>query len=217
MSIKVALVDDNQTFLNNLRKELDEFPEIETVFACGSGEEFVNALAVGALSPPEIVLMDISMNYPTEGIQATKLLHELHPAMKVVMLTMSDDDDRVFEAFKSGAVGYLLKSEKPSFILTTLQEVNLGGALMSPGIARKTIRFLTQLPPVELKEIANHFQLTERELDVLRLVSKGLTYKAIAEHLFIALDTIKKHMTNVFNKLHVKNKIEAINKTKNFL
>ncbi len=217
MPIKIALVDDNQTFLKNLRKELDEFPEIETVFACGSGEEFVKALAVGALSPPEIVLMDISMNYPTEGIQATKLLNELHPTMKVVMLTMSDDDDRVFEAFKSGAVGYLLKSEKPSFILTTLQEVNLGGALMSPGIARKTIRFLTQLPPLELKEIANHFQLTERELDVLRLVSKGLTYKAIAEHLFISLDTIKKHMANVFNKLHVKNKIEAINKTKNLL
>jgi DNA-binding NarL/FixJ family response regulator len=217
MPIRVAIIDDDQTLAKSLKHEIAEFPEIDTVAVAASGEEFVNRLATGALEPPHVVLMDISMNYATEGIQATKLLHELYPDIKVVMFTISEDDERVFEAFKAGAVGYLLKNEKPVFIIKTIVEVNQGGALMSPGIALKTIRFLTQQPPAELKEISNRFQLSGRELEVLRLVGKGFPYKLIADQLFISQETVKKHMANIFAKLQVKNKIEAINKTKELL
>jgi len=217
MLVRLAIIDDDQTLAKSLKRELAEFSEMNTITLAASGEEFVNRLSTGEAVPPDVVLMDISMNYATEGIQATRLLHELYPATKVVMFTNSEDDDRVFEAFKAGAVGYLLKNEKPVFILKAILEVNQGGALMSPGIALKTIRFLTQPPVQELKEISNRFQLSERELDVLRLVSKGFPYKLIADQLSISLDTVKKHMANIFHKLQVKNKIEAINKAREML
>ena len=217
MPICIAIIDDDQTLAKSLKRELAEFPEIDTITLASSGEDFVNRLASGEVEVPQVVLMDISMGYTTEGIQATKLLQELYPQIKVVMFTISEDDERVFDAFKAGAVGYLLKNEKPSFILRTILEVSQGGAFMSPGIALKTIRFLTHVPPVELKEISNHFQLTDREMDVLRLVAKGFPYKSIADQLTISQETVKKHMTHVFKKLQVKNKIEAINKTKELM
>lgn len=217
MPIHIAIIDDDQTLAKSLKRELAEYSEIDTITIAASGIDFVNRLATGAAKQPHVVLMDISMGYATEGIQATKLLHELYPEIKVVMFTISEDDDRVFEAFKAGAVGYLLKNEKPVFIIKTILEVHQGGALMSPGIALKTIRFLTQQAPAELKEASNHFQLSDRELEVMRLVAKGFPYKLIADQLFISLETVKKHVTNTFTKLHVKNKIEAINKTKELL
>lgn len=216
MPLHVAIIDDDQTLAQSLKHELVEFSEIESITTDSSGINFVNRLVAGQVQCPHVVLMDISMSYATEGIQATKLLQELYPQIKVVMFTISEDDDRVFEAFKAGAVGYLLKNEKSTFIIKTILEVNQGGALMSPGIAMKTIRFLTQQLP-ELKEISNRFQLSDRELEVLRLVAKGFPYKLIADQLFISVETVKKHMTNIFTKLHVKNKIEAINKTKELL
>jgi len=217
MPIQVVIIDDDQTLAKSLKHQLTEFPEIDTITLASSGEDFISHLATGEVPPPHVVLMDISINYATEGIQTTKLLHELYPATKVVMFTVSEDDERIFEAFKAGAVGYLLKSEKPEFILKTIMEVNQGGALMSPGIALKTIRFLTQLPSATLKDISNDFQLSHRELDVLRLVAKGFPYKHIADQLFISEQTVKKHMNNTFVKLQVKNKIEAINKMKELL
>ncbi|MBY0435040.1 MAG: response regulator transcription factor [Cyclobacteriaceae bacterium] len=217
MPIRVAIIDDDQTLARNLRQELAEYPDIDTVTISTSGTEFVNKLSTDVSTHPQVVLMDISMAYATEGIQATKLLHELYPKIKVVMFTNSEDDDRIFEAFKAGAVGYLLKNEKSSFIVKTIHEVNQGGAFMSPGIALKTIRFLTNAPPKELRDISNQYQLSERELDVLRLVSKGYPYKLIADQLHVSLETIKKHMTNTFKKLQVRNKIEAINKTKELM
>jgi DNA-binding NarL/FixJ family response regulator len=166
---------------------------------------------------PDVVIMDISMRLPDEGIQATRLLHDMYPEIKVVMFTVAEDDGRVFDAFKAGAVGYLVKNEKPSFIYKTIIDVAAGGALMSPGIALKAIRFLTAEPIKTNKDAPNSYHLSERELEVLRLVAKGNTYLMIAEQLFISLETVKKHLSNIFKKLRVKNKVEAINKTKNLL
>ncbi len=217
MSIRIAILDDDQKLAHSLKSELSEFSEIDSIVVAASGEDFVKQLAIGAVEVPHVVLMDISMKYPTEGIQATKLLRELFPDVKVVMFTITEDDERVFEAFKAGAVGYLLKNENPSFILRTVLEVHQGAALMSPGIAMKAIRFLTVAPIPELKEISTQFNLSDRELEVLRLVSKGFPYRQIADQLFISQETVKKHMSNIFSKLQVKNKIEAINKTKEML
>jgi DNA-binding NarL/FixJ family response regulator len=219
MPIRLAIIDDNQTLAKTLKRELMEFPEISSITLSASGLDFVSGLAL-ATTNPDVVLMDISMGVVDEGIQATRLLHNRYPAVKVVMFTVAEDDESIFEAFKSGSVGYLIKNERPDFIYKTIVDVYNGGALMSPGIALRAIRFLTG----ETKSLLTHhkdevedFNLTDRELEVLRLLAKGYTYSSMATMLFVSPETVKKHLSNIFKKLHVKNKIEAINKTKELL
>lgn len=218
MPIQLAIVDDDQTLARLLKRELMDFPEIDSIELFSGGFGFVNQLHTST-TLPGVVLMDISMGVADEGIAATRMLHERFPAIKVIMFTVAEDDEHVFEAFKSGAVGYLLKNERPAFIYKTIVDVNNGGALMSPGIALKTIRFLAdQLSDRSIQHTApEDFHLSERELEVLRLVAKGQTYTLMGETLFISTETVKKHMANIFKKLRVKNKIEAINKSKAFL
>jgi len=215
--LHVAIVDDNQALAHALRQELIAYPELQEITIADSGLDFVKSMAQQNQKFPDVVIMDISMRLPDEGIQATRLLHEMYPEIKVVMFTVAEDDGRVFDAFKAGAVGYLVKNEKPSFIYKTIVDVAAGGALMSPGIALKAIRFLTAEPVQKNKDTANSYHLSERELDVLRLVAKGNTYQMVAEQLFISLETVKKHLSNIFKKLQVKNKIEAINKIREAL
>jgi DNA-binding NarL/FixJ family response regulator len=215
--LHVAIVDDNQALAHALRQELIAYPELQEITIADSGLDFVKSMAQQNQEIPDVVIMDISMRLPDEGIQATRLLHDMYPEIKVVMFTVAEDDGRVFDAFKAGAVGYLVKNEKPSFIYKTIIDVAAGGALMSPGIALKAIRFLTAEPIKTNKDAPNSYHLSERELEVLRLVAKGNTYLMIAEQLFISLETVKKHLSNIFKKLRVKNKVEAINKTKNLL
>jgi DNA-binding NarL/FixJ family response regulator len=215
--LHVAIVDDNQALAYALRQELIAYPELQEITIADSGLDFVKSLAQQNQEIPDVVIMDISMRLPDEGIQATRLLHDMYPEIKVVMFTVAEDDGRVFDAFKAGAVGYLLKNENPAFIYKTIIDVAEGGALMSPGIALKAIRFLTTEIPLRSKSTTNNYHLSERELEVLRLVAKGNTYLMVAEQLFISIETVKKHLSNIFKKLHVKNKIGAINKTKELL
>jgi len=215
--LHVAIVDDNQALAHALRQELIAYPELQEITIADSGLDFVKSLAQPNQKIPDVVIMDVSMRLPDEGILATRLLHDQFPEIKVVMFTVAEDDSRVFDAFKAGAVGYLVKNEKPSFIYKTIIDVAAGGALMSPGIALKTIRFLAAEPIQKNKNLPNNYHLSERELEVLRLVAKGNTYLMIAEQLFISLETVKKHLSNIFKKLHVKNKVEAINKSKDLL
>jgi DNA-binding NarL/FixJ family response regulator len=215
--LHIAIVDDNQALAHALRQELLAFPYMQEITIADSGIEFVKSLAQADQKKPHVVIMDISMRMPDEGIRATRLLHENYPEIKVVMFTVAEDDGRVFDAFKAGAVGYLLKNEKSAFIYKTIIDVAEGGALMSPGIALKAIRFLTTEIPLRSKNIAISYLLSERELEVLRLVAKGNTYHMVAKQLFISDETVKKHLSNIFKKLHVKNKVEAINKMKEVL
>lgn len=215
MGLTVAIIDDDLTLANALRRELLEFPDIRSITIASSGMAYANDLS-NNYELPDVVLMDISMKMVDEGIQATRVLHERYPQIKVIMFTMSEDDGNIFEAFKSGSVGYLLKNEKPAFIYKTIIDVSLGGALMSPGVAIKAIRFLNGESRIAKQHGAIE-ELSERESEVLRLVSKGHTYHSMAELMFISPETVKKHMSNIFKKLQVKNKIEAINKTKEWL
>jgi DNA-binding NarL/FixJ family response regulator len=217
MKLHVAILEDNQALADSLRHELLSFFELEKITIANSGLDFVKSLAFSGGEIPHVVLMDISMRLPNEGILATRLLHETYPEVKVVMFTVAEDDERIFDAFKAGAVSYLLKNEKPSFIYKTIIDVHNGGALMSPGIALKAIRFLTQEVPIKNKASDNHYHLSDRELDILRSVAKGNTYHLVADQLFISTETVKKHLSNIFKKLQVKNRIEAINKTKELL
>ncbi len=217
MSIHLAIVDDDQTLAKTLKRELQEFPEIGSIVLSSSGFNFVSALTKES-EQPDVVLMDISMGISDEGIQATRLLHDQCPNVKVIMFTVAEDDNLVFEAFKAGSVGYLLKNERPEFIHRTIVDVYNGGALMSPGIALKAIQFLSSLPLNKKKnDEADKFNLSDRELEVLRLVTKGYTYESIAGQLFISTETVKKHISNTFKKLRVRNKVEAINKTRDWL
>lgn len=218
--IKLTIIDDNVKLARELKRELNEFPDIAWINLSDSGVSYANSLhTLPADQVPDCILMDISMKRADEGIIATQLLHEQNDRIKVVMFTISDDDERIFEAFKAGAVGYLLKNEKPSFIYKTIVDVLHGGALMSPGIALKTIRLLTDSDTgiTVAKKNIEESNLTERELEVLRFIARGYTYQNIADQLFISVQTIKKHMTNIFRKLQVRNKIEAVNKTREFL
>ncbi len=214
--IKLALVDDDVRLSALLKNQLLNFNEIESVICCSSGLQFVEELkAMEPAQLPNVIIMDISMNLPDEGIHATLKIKQLYPGIEIIMFTISDKDDFIFEAFKAGAMGYLLKNEMPEFIIKTILDVMEGNGQMSPTIARKTIHYLTKA--VKPKEICDETDaLSVRELEIIHLVSKGYTYNQIGDRLNIATTTVKKHMTNIFLKLHVKNKIEALLKTQTY-
>lgn len=212
--IKLAIVDDDARIARILKSELLEFAEIASVLTCHSGLAFVKELeAMPPASRPEIIIMDISMGVADEGIRATRLIKTRYPDIEVVMFTVSDEDERIFEAFQAGAMGYLLKNEKPAFILKTVVDVKNGGSQMSPAIARKTIRLLAPQHPGRFKEsLEKADALTQRELEILEKVSQGLTYEQIGDTLSISAHTVRKHMNHIFGKLQVNNKIEALRK-----
>ncbi len=218
--VKLAIVDDDTRLAKALKSELLQFPEIESVFTSHSGQVFPDELEAMPVSKrPDVVIMDISMASPDEGIQATAKIKSRFPGILVVIFTISDEDNRILEAFKAGAMGYLLKDEKPEFILKTILDVMNGGAQMSPGIARKAISYFSLLPAIMSndKTASLSRSLTERELEILRLVSEGISYADIGEKLFIATSTVKKHMANIFEKLHVNNKTKAIREAEGLL
>jgi DNA-binding NarL/FixJ family response regulator len=214
---KLAIVDDDVSFAKALKSELLDSPEIESVLSCNSGLRFFKELEKMPVSKiPDVILMDISMDLPNEGVVATGLIKRQFPQIGVIMFTISDEDERIFDAFLAGATGYLLKNESPGFILKSILDVKDGGAQMSPSIARKTIQLLAPVRDAQKREALElasaREQLSERELEILGLVAKGHTYDRIAENLNIASNTVKKHVSNIFQKLHVSNKVEAIKK-----
>jgi DNA-binding NarL/FixJ family response regulator len=216
--IKLCIIDDDPRLASQIKNALIDGPAIKWIKTFTSGLGYVESLSKQSLEEiPDCILMDVSMNFPDEGIRAAAILHEKYPQVKVIMFTISDDDDRVFEAFKAGAVGYLLKNENPEFILKAIEEVVKGGALLSPSIALKTIKFLSGTPERKPESIPNPSRLTPREIEILRLISKGLKYQQIADQLFISDQTVKKHIFNIFEKLQVSNKIEALNKSRELL
>ena len=212
--IKLALVDNDARLLELLKKQLLTFSEIELIVTCTSGMRFAEELMTTSPDQlPNVIVMDIAMDLPDEGITATSKIKKLYPAIEIIMFTISDKDDLIFEAFKAGAMGYLLKNETPEFIVRTILDVKEGDAQMSPSIARKTIQYLAKTSQ-KVSDVHEEAEaLTSRELETINLVSKGYTYNQIGEMLHIAPTTVKKHMTNIFAKLHVKNKIEALIKT----
>jgi DNA-binding NarL/FixJ family response regulator len=212
----VAIVDDDAVLAKTLRRELLEFPEFDSVLLAHSGRSFLDLLTKLPIIP-HVVLMDISMATVDEGIRTTATVHEHYPDLRVVMFTMAEDNEMVFEAFKAGAIGYVLKNEKLDSIRKVLIDVCKGGAFMSPGIALKAIRFLAGESPPKPAIDPALFQLTPREVELLRLVAKGYTTAWIAAHLNLSTETVKKHISNVFKKLQVKNRIEAVNKSKDWL
>ena len=210
--IKIAIVDDNRPNRLSLAERITYDESVEVIFTANDGVQFLQQMEQASLPDvPDIVLMDIEMPF-LNGIDAVCQASVLYPGVKFLMLTVFDDDEKIFEAIKAGAIGYLLKDEKVSVILDGLHQIMLYGASpMSPRIARKALEMLGRATVNNISHSAgNDFNLSDRERSILKLMVDGLDYRNIAEQLFVSPHTVRNHIANIYNKLHVTSKAQAI-------
>jgi DNA-binding NarL/FixJ family response regulator len=214
---KIGIVEDNLLLRQNLLKRLSGFPEIEVTLVCANGQQFLEGLS--QLTPdkfPQVVLMDVEMDV-MDGIKATALTKDQYPNLHILMLSVFDDDERVFEAIRAGASGYLLKEETAASLVEAIRGAIEGKVYMSPAIARKTLEFIRKTPPPTAATRKSKSQqqpgtpgLSKRELEILEMLSKGHTYQSISSTLFLSEYTVQTHIKNIYGKLQVNNKISAI-------
>jgi len=201
--IRVLIVDDHPVFRFGLHSLLASIPEMEVVGELTNGEDAVNQAAD---LKPNIILMDI--NLPgMNGIEATRTILQVNPEIGILMITMIDDDS-VFQAMQAGARGYLLKGADPDETVRAIRSVASGEAIFSPKIAKKLINYFGQTESTPSVEIFTH--LTEREHEILELIAQGLTNAAIAERLVLSPKTVRNHVSNIFGKLQVSDRNQAI-------
>jgi DNA-binding NarL/FixJ family response regulator len=210
----IGIVDDKPYLRNSLKEKLASVEnEISIILEAGDGTDFLKMMKTA--SPlPDVVLMDIEM-HELNGIETIQRAAPIYPAVKFIMLTVFDDDERIFNAIKAGAHGYLLKEATAQQIIDAIYQVYEDeGAPMSPGIARKAWKWLngiSQQPAAENTVVKNEMQpLSEREKEVLKCSMEGKEYVQIAEQLFLSKHTVRQHMKNIYSKLHVSSKIEAL-------
>ena len=211
--IKVAIVDDNIFLQKTIQDKLSFFEdEIEVKYIAFNGDELIKNLNKN--HNIDVILMDIEMPVKN-GIEATEIVKSRFPQIKIIMLTVFDNDENIFKSIKAGADGYLLKEVSPDEIYNAIVETLKGGAMMTPSIAMKTLK-LFRNPEISMEfSEKEEYHLTYREMEVLEQLSKGLKYEAIAENLFLSNGTIRKHVENIYTKLQVHNKLEAIQKARN--
>lgn len=205
-TIRVFLCDDHTLFRQGMRKLLELEQEIRVVGEAGNGEELLeNLKKVG----PDVILMDIGMPR-LDGIAATHKAKKILPQARAIILTVYEDEPHVFEAIKAGAMGYLLKDASFDELLEAIRRVYKGEALIQPGIAAKVLKEFAMLDKRKVREGRDFYGgLTEREKEILRLIVLGGTNKEIAQKLDIAEKTVKNHITNIFQILHVNNRTQA--------
>ncbi len=205
--IYIALVDDNPTNRQSFAQMLPLSGEVEIIFTAQNGKDFLEKLENHPKAAKiQLVLMDIDMPL-MNGIETVKIASERDPSVSYVMLTVFDDDDNIFEAIKAGAVGYLLKDESiESIVSSIIETVRLGGSPMSPTIARRTLQLLVN--PKKIKEDVT--EISPREMEILQLLVEGLEYKQIAQRLFLSSHTVRTHIYNIYKKLHVTSKMQAV-------
>ncbi len=214
MKIPIAIVDDKSQNRISLAERINYSDDIQVVLTANDGNDFLEQMkSLHASKRPSVVLMDIEMPV-MNGIEAVRLGKQLYPEINFLMLTVFDDDDKIFEAIKAGAIGYLLKDEKLALIIDCIQQLlEVGGAPMSPRIARKAFSLLVKasMPEKESGVIEkNDYDLSAREVEVLKLTVDGYDYKGVAEKLFLSSHTVRKHIANIYHKLHVTSKAQAI-------
>ncbi|MDD2983944.1 MAG: response regulator transcription factor [Crocinitomicaceae bacterium] len=211
MKINVAVIDDNAFLIKAVLDKLSFFEDIHIKFTAVDG-----AMACEKIKEEnnvQVILMDIEMP-KMNGIQATEIIKNLHPQIKIIMLTVLDNDESVFKAIQAGADGYFLKEVDPQTLYDGILQTINGGAAMTPSIAMKTLKLLRNPLVMEREVQLDEVQLTSREVEVLEQLSKGLTYHLIAENLVLSPFTIRKHIENIYRKLQVHSKIEAIQQAK---
>jgi DNA-binding NarL/FixJ family response regulator len=201
---KVAIVEDDAGLREQLTQILGAATEVEFVGACGSGEEAVDRIHV---LQPDVVLMDIRLP-GMSGIECVAHLKRALPSLQIIMLTVYEDSERIFRALKTGADGYLVKSSPPNVLLGAIKDVGRGGSPMSSHIARKVVRHFHAVgPSPETTE-----NLSPREQEVLNLLSAGYLYKEISDQLGIGTETVRTYVKHICEKMHVRNRVEAVAK-----
>ena len=209
--IKLAIVDDKRINRENIASEVRYEDDMQLVFEAENGLIFLEKLKETPIeNHPEIVLMDIDMP-EMNGIEAVRNAKILYPNIEFLMLTVFDEDDKIFDAIKAGASGYLLKEESVRTIMSHIRQVKEFKAVpMSPSIARKALRFLLAAPVPTPKSEEQNYGLTAREKEVLRGLVDGLNHKEIAKKLFVSPNTVRNQITSIYKKLHVKSKVDAV-------
>ena len=206
MDISIAIVEDNHDIRNALEQIIEMADGYSLAGSYNSGED---ALLKIPQIKPEVVLIDINLG-GINGIEVVKLLKKNMTEVLFMMCTIYEEDEKIFEALIAGASGYILKKTAPDKLLTAIKELQDGGSPMSSQIARKVV---THFQNSSNKSMVNDSLdlLSSREKEILEMLSKGLLYKEIAEKVFISPQTVRKHVYHIYEKLHVSNRIEAVN------
>jgi DNA-binding NarL/FixJ family response regulator len=202
--LKVGIIEDQPKIREGLRALIDGTDGYRCVGTFGSMEE---ALAKVHNELPDVLLVDIGLP-AMSGIEGTRRIKALHPGLAVLILTVYDDDRRIFDAMCAGACGYLLKKKPPARLLESLKEVVGGGAPMSPEVARRIVALFREIRPPEQAD----YQLTPHEIRILTLLVEGHNYKTAADELNVSINTIRFHMRSIYEKLQVHSKSEAVSK-----
>ena len=203
--IRILLAEDHAVVREGTRELLDREEDLEVVAEAGDGEE---AVRLATSQRPDVVLMDIAMP-KLDGIEATKRIKAINPAIAVLVLTAYDDDQYVFALLEAGAAGYLLKDVHTDELIKAIRAVYAGESVLHPVIARKVINRFAR-PTDKRREESTLDQLTERELEVLKLAAKGMTNRQIANELTLSIHTVQAHLSNIFGKLGVGSRTEAV-------
>ncbi len=212
MKIKVSIAEDNPALAKSIKEKIELFNnDIKYKFAAVNGIDLLGQLTHD--HNVDCILMDIEMP-KMDGIKATELIKQKYPQIKIIMLTVFDDEDKIFRSIQAGANGYLLKDETPDKIYEGIKMIMEGGAPMSPTIATKSLQLLRNSLQLNTEAENVNFPISSREKDILEQLSKGLTYKQIADNLNISPSTVRKHIENIYKKLQVHNKLQAVQKAK---
>jgi DNA-binding NarL/FixJ family response regulator len=205
--IRVLVVDDHALFRRGLQMVLEQEPDIEVVGEASDGSEAVDKAAD---TLPDIVLMDVRM--PRRGgIDACTAIHETVPSARIIMLTISDEEADLYDAIKAGAMGYLLKEISIEEVASAIRAVHGGQSLISPSMASKLLtEFASMIKKTDDRQQLPTPRLTDREMEVLKLVAKGLNNRDIAKQLFISENTVKNHIRNILEKLQLHSRMEAV-------
>jgi len=204
MPIRITLVEDDEILRASLCETVQDNDDLVLAGAHSDAEHFLEQVAV---ERPDVVIMDI--NLPgMSGIEAVRRCKVNNPALQFLMSTVQDDDESLFEALCAGATGYLVKSAAPEVLVSAVKDLHAGGSPMGPGIARRVLRSFAQqhLPHPALA------RLTERERQILDQLAQGYRYKEIADSLYLSIDTVRTHIRNLYGKLEVSSRTDALNK-----
>lgn len=201
-SINILIYEDNKDLREGMSFLLQATQGLSLVGAFGDCRNIEKELSE---LRPDVILMDIDLP-GISGIEAAALVKSVAPKTQVLMLTVFDDEDRIFQAIRNGASGYLLKSTPPSEIIEAIFDIYRGGSPMTANVARKVLQFFQQ----NLRPQRQDYNLSPRELDILRGLMKGFSYKLIAAELDISIDTVRSHIRNIYDKLQVNSKTEAV-------
>ncbi|MBD8081638.1 response regulator [Chryseobacterium caseinilyticum] len=209
---KIAIVEDNKVALKSLKEKLSLYPDISIVITAENGKSGIEKIEQN--SDIDLIFMDIEMPV-MNGIDATFVMKQKYPEIKIVVITVYDDDDHIFRAIQAGADSYILKDTKAEKIHETIIDTMAGGAVMSPSIAVKTLKLLRKSSDaVQPQSEMTENLLSARESEILELLSKGLTNKVISEQLFISPFTVKRHIENIYQKLQAHNRTELLQKAR---